>query len=225
MNSVIITGAGKGIGLELTHQFLKHAEFNVIGISRDISRLKQINHPSLQIIQGDLCKEYHTIINSIKSRKPQVQILINNAALVINKTIEELQDDDLYPIMELNFFTPLKLVRDLKNLFSNPSHIINISSMSGFQGSKKMKGLAVYSASKAALGSLTSSIAVEFASNNIYCNCIALGSVDTDMIKISIPGLQPQIKPVDAASFISQFALTGHQYCNGQIIPITLDEL
>src|SRR5687768_9096343 len=189
INTVVITGAGKGIGYELTKSFLSDTTFFVVAISRNTSQLESLSNSRLSIIKGDLLKDYTSIITSIKQRTKNITHLINNAAQVHNGLIEQTSDEDLNEVMQINFHVPYKLVRDLSDLFVSGSHIVNISSMSGFQGSKKFKGLSLYSSSKAALASLAECVAEEWAHRKVFCNCLALGSVDTDMIRISIPGL------------------------------------
>lgn len=224
-NTVIITGAGKGIGYELTKSFLQDPNFSVIGISRNISQLESLNDSNLSIIKGDLVKDYSSIISGIRQKAKTITHLINNAALVHNGSIEQTSDENLKELMQTNFHVPYKLIRDLSDLFTSGSHIVNISSMSGFQGSKKFKGLSLYSSSKAALASLSECVAEEWADRKIFCNCLALGSVDTGMIKISIPGLKSSVSAEQMATYIYDFALKGHQFYNGRVLPVSLTTL
>src|SRR5690348_2945261 len=112
-NTVIITGAGKGIGFELTQTFLNDPSFFVIGISRNTSRLESLNNPGLSIIRGDLLKNYTSIVSQIKQRTKTITHLINNAAQVHNSPIEQTSDEDLDRVMQTNFHAPYKLIRDL----------------------------------------------------------------------------------------------------------------
>jgi NAD(P)-dependent dehydrogenase (short-subunit alcohol dehydrogenase family) len=224
-NTVIITGAGKGIGYELTKSFLLNPAFLVIAISRNVSQLELLNNSRLTIIKGDLLSDYSSITASIKQAAKTITHLINNAAQVHNASIEKTSDEILKEVMETNFHVPYKLIRDLEPLFISGTHIINISSMSGFQGSKKFKGLSLYSSSKAALASLTECVAEEWTDRKIFCNCLALGSVDTDMIRISIPGVKPSVSACQMATYIYDFAIKGHNYYNGQVLPVSLTTL
>ncbi len=224
-NTVIITGAGKGIGFALVKTFLTDPSFSVIGISRQIVQLENLNNKKLTIIQGDLISQYEHILNDIKKNAATITHLINNAGIVHNASIEQTSDRNLNEILQTNFHVPYKLIRDLSDQFVEGSHIVNISSMSGFQGSKKFKGLSLYSSSKAALASLAECVAEEWDDRKIFCNCLALGSVDTDMIKISIPGLKSSVSAEQMASYIYEFALKGHQYYNGRVLPVSLTTL
>ena len=73
-------------------------------------------------------------------------------------------------------------------------HIVNIGSMAGFQGSSKFNGLAWYSASKSAFACLTESLSEEFKGKNISVNCLALGSVQTEMLAEAFPGYNAPVQ-------------------------------
>jgi NAD(P)-dependent dehydrogenase (short-subunit alcohol dehydrogenase family) len=102
------------------------------------------------------------------------------------------------------------------------SHIVNISSMGGFQGSMKFAGLAAYSTSKAALCSFTELFAEEFKGSGIAMNCLCLGAVQTEMLEEAFPGYKAPLTPDQMATFIEEFSLSAHQYMNGKIIPVSL---
>jgi NAD(P)-dependent dehydrogenase (short-subunit alcohol dehydrogenase family) len=103
------------------------------------------------------------------------------------------------------------------------SHIINISSMGGFQGSSKYRGLSYYSASKAAIACLSECLAEEFSESGIRVNCLALGSVQTEMLAEAFPGYKAPVDASEMAHFISDFALNGSKYFNGKIIPVAIN--
>ena len=89
--------------------------------------------------------------------------------------------------------------------------------MGGFQGSAKFKGLSYYSASKAAIACLTECLANEFKPYGISVNCLALGSVQTEMLNEAFPGYKAPVDAKQMAGFIAEFALTGHRFFNGKI--------
>ena len=107
----------------------------------------------------------------------------------------------------------------------NKTHIINIGSYGGFQGSTKFSGLSAYSSSKAALANLTECLAEEFKNFNIAVNCLALGAVQTEMFQKAFPGFSAQSTPGQMAQFIADFALNGHKYFNWKIIPVTVSSI
>jgi NAD(P)-dependent dehydrogenase (short-subunit alcohol dehydrogenase family) len=142
---------------------------------------------------------------------------------LINKPFSEINRKDIEEQMRVNFEAPLLLVQALLPFLKRKkgkSHVVNIGSMGGYQGSEKFPGLSVYSASKGGLAILTECLATEFASDNIAFNCLALGSADTEMLRKAFPKYKSPISPQQMADFIVNFALTGHRYFNGKIIPV-----
>jgi NAD(P)-dependent dehydrogenase (short-subunit alcohol dehydrogenase family) len=102
------------------------------------------------------------------------------------------------------------------------THIVNISSIGGFQGSVKFAGLSSYSSSKAALVGLTECMAEEFKEKNITVNCLALGAVQTEMLAEAFPGYEAPVKPIQMADYIFDFTTKGHDYYNGKVLPVSL---
>jgi NAD(P)-dependent dehydrogenase (short-subunit alcohol dehydrogenase family) len=102
------------------------------------------------------------------------------------------------------------------------SHIVNISSMGGFQGSSKYRGLSYYSASKAAIGCLTECLAIEFSEAGIKVNCLAIGAVQTEMFEEAFPGLKAPVSASEMGRYVSEFALNGHKFFNGKILPVAI---
>jgi len=134
----------------------------------------------------------------------------------------ELTENDSRKMMETNFFGPARIIRMLVPVMHSGSHIVNISSMGGFQGSSKYRGLSVYSASKAAIACLSECLAGEFSDLGISVNCLALGSVQTQMFNTAFPGFRAQMSPEEMAAFIVWFAINGNQYFNGKVLPVSV---
>jgi NAD(P)-dependent dehydrogenase (short-subunit alcohol dehydrogenase family) len=152
----------------------------------------------------------------------RVDILVNIAGFLITKDFLDMANDEARLMMETNFFGPASLIRILKPIMPAGSHIVNITSMGGFQGSAKYKGLSYYSASKAALACLTECLANEFAEYGISVNCLALGAVQTEMLDEAFPGYKAPVDAKQMAKFISDFALNGHKFFNGKILPVAV---
>ena len=89
-------------------------------------------------------------------------MLVNNAGALVNKPFANISDADLLQVYKVNVLAPFRLVRDFTSYFSTQSHIINIISVGGVQGSVKFPGLSAYSSSKGALTILTECLAEEF---------------------------------------------------------------
>ncbi|MBC8344458.1 MAG: SDR family oxidoreductase, partial [Bacteroidetes bacterium] len=133
-------------------------------------------------------------------------------------------EQDWTSIFSVNLFGPVKLIRKLSPYMGKiqTSHIVNISSMGGFQGSVKFPGLTAYAASKAALSNLTEVLAAEFQDKNIKVNCLAIGSVETSMLANTFPDYKAPLTASEMADFISDFSLQGYKYFNGKVLPVAL---
>lgn len=160
--------------------------------------------------------------NFIRKNFINADVLINVAGTLISKDFTDTDSSEARVMMETNFFGPAALIRLIKPLMVNGAHIVNITSMGGFQGSSKYRGLSYYSASKAALACLTECLALEFQSDGIKVNCLALGAVQTEMLEEAFPGYKAPVSAKEMGEFIADFALTGHKVFNGKILPVAV---
>ena len=226
---ILVTGASKGIGFEMVKRFSKNPNTLVIAVSRNTDSLtklvKQKNTTSILPLKADITKEsdQKKISHTIKSLDLGLDILINNAGQIVNKPFEKISTKELQSVYNTNVFAPFTLIQTLLPLLNkkNKSHIVNISSMGGFQGSAKFAGLSAYSSSKSALSGLTECLAEELKDRNIAVNCLALGAVQTEMLGKAFPGYKAPLSAAKMAEFICEFALTGQLFFNGKIIPVS----
>lgn len=224
--NIIVTGCSKGIGLELCKLFCKENNNNVIGISRSGLSHEFISEfgdnsvfYSLQYDLEYINNDFQKLITSIFSK---IDILINNAGFLVNNKIENLSEDDFDKMFNINVKSIFKTTQYLLPFFSKPSHIVNISSMGGYQGSAKFPGLSLYSASKGALNILTECMAEELKDKQIKINSLSLGAVNTEMLQTAFPGYSAPIQPFEMAAFIKNFAENSHYFMNGKIIPVSI---
>jgi short-subunit dehydrogenase len=229
--NIVITGCSSGIGFETVLELLKNKDNKVLGIARNkekLSLLKDaVNSEQLQTISLDITKleESQSVLQQkLQEHLQSVDVLINNAGLLVNKYFESFEEKEIDDIITTNFKAPAALIKFFLPWLekSNDAHIVNISSMGGFQGSSKYPGLSWYSASKAALAVLTECLAVELTERNIKVNCLALGAVNTDMLQKAFPGYKAPIEADEMAKFIADFAMNGQKIFNGQILPVRL---
>jgi NAD(P)-dependent dehydrogenase (short-subunit alcohol dehydrogenase family) len=151
-----------------------------------------------------------------------VDVLINIAGRLVLEDFMDFEEEEARKIMEVNFFGPASVIRHTKPLMPKGAHIVNISSMGGFQGSSKYRGLSYYSASKAAIACLSECLAGEFSESGISVNCLALGSVNTEMLAEAFPGYKAPVNAREMAEFIADFALNGNRFFNGKILPVAI---
>ena len=222
--TVVITGASRGIGKELINFFLEK-NIQIIAVSSNPDAIK-VTNDKLKVIKADFA-DIHSVFETAKQIKKltsEVTILINNAATIVNKPFTEISTQDFETVYKVNVEAPYFLTQQLLDVMgkTETSHIVNISSMGGFMGSAKFAGLSAYSSSKGALSILTECLAEELKEKNIRANCLCLGSVNTEMLKQAFPGYEAPLNPPQMAQYIGNFALTGHTYHNGKVLPVSV---
>lgn len=224
--NIVITGCSKGIGLELCKLFCFDNNNTVVGISRTAVGNEIITDLGENSVFFSLQYDLECITNdfseSILKLIPEVDILINNAGFLVNKPIEQLSEADFDRMFNINVKAVFKIIQALLPYFSKPSHIVNISSMGGFQGSAKFTGLSLYSSSKGALNTLTECLAEEFKDRQIRVNSLSLGAVNTEMLQNAFPGYIAPLQPIEMAAYIKNFAENSFHYLNGKIIPVSI---
>ncbi|MDX1830407.1 MAG: SDR family oxidoreductase [Lutibacter sp.] len=222
MKNVIITGTSRGIGFELAQIFAKN-NYNVLAISRNTKTLSSLSLKNITTLAVDLAdeKEINKVTEFITNNWKTVDILINNAGKLINKPFEKLTSDDFLEVYKVNVFAVAELTRQIIPFLKKGSHVVNISSIGGIQGSVKFPGLAAYSSSKGALLTLTELLAEEFKEKQIAFNALALGAVQTEMLEEAFPGYKASITAAEMAAYIFNFALTGNKFYNGKILQVS----
>jgi len=223
MKNVIITGSSRGIGFELVNLFNQN-NYNVIALSRNTSSISKLNLNNVFTCSTDLSdsNSINKAVSFIKNKFNSVDILINNAGKLINKSFVETTKEDFISVYSVNVFGVAELVRLLLPSFSNTSHIINISSIGGIAGSSKFPGLSAYSSSKAALNVLTEMLYEEFKTSGPVINTLALGAVQTEMLEEAFPGYKAPLSSTEMANYIYDFSVNGHKYYNGKILPVSI---
>jgi NAD(P)-dependent dehydrogenase (short-subunit alcohol dehydrogenase family) len=222
--NVIVTGASRGIGLETIQQFLSKDD-TVFCLTRNTDALKALAINNLHVCSTDLTSEdsMNDAIAFIKQNVKIIDVVIHNAGSLVNKPYEQISYAELERVYKVNVFAPYYLTQQLLPLLGaeKRAHIINISSMGGFQGSAKFPGLTAYSSSKAAVAGLTECLAEELKEKNISVNCLAIGAVQTEMLAEAFPGYVAPLSPKQMAEYIYDFAVKGHHYYNGKILPVS----
>ncbi len=227
--NILITGASKGIGREVALILSKDPDNNIFIISRSEEPLEQLSkeavHKNISYKVSDLnilAKEPEKLLKLVREEFDTLDILINNAGFLIAKPFTDLSHKDDELIISTNFLSPMWIIRSLLPIIPRGGHIVNISSMSGFQGSSKYSGLSVYGASKGALSILGESLAAEFGKEGPSINSLSLGAAQTEMLEKAFPGYKAPLQADEIADFICWFALNGNKYFNGQNIPVAL---
>jgi 3-oxoacyl-[acyl-carrier protein] reductase len=232
--NIIVTGASRGIGYELVKLFAGTKGNRIIALARNANRLEQLKKecegmgafseviPAACDLNNEM--ELDQLALKVKDQFNSLDILVNNAGAIVNKPFSQITAADLQYVYNVNVFAVVGLIQRLVPQMNSDqrSHVVNIGSMGGFQGSAKFAGLSAYSSSKAALASLTECLAEEFRDKNIAFNCLALGAAQTEMLNEAFPGYTAPLSARQMAEFIADFSLKGQNYMNGKVIPVSL---
>ena len=225
---VVVTGASRGVGRASVVALMRDHGCSVIGVSRDKEGLTGLS---------EACSGYSgrfsplaldiTLPNAAEELKKAIggrrlHALVHNAGALRNKPIGQYSRTDLMEVFGANVLAPLELSQALLEELEGdpPGHIVHIGSMGGFQDSMKFAGLAAYSASKAALACLAQCLAEELKDRGIRSNCLALGAVDTEMLRTAFPGYRSNVSSDAMGAYVARFALEGHKLFNGKVLPV-----
>ena len=174
MKNVLITGSTKGIGLAIKNE-LELSGYRIFGSGRS-----ELNQDSYLCVDLSDTNNAILLYEKAKQHLGNIDILINNAGEFLYSPIENINKDITQKLINLNFTTPCLLcsyvAKDMKK--NNFGRIINIGSISGVVGEAYAS---IYSATKAGLGGLTKSLALELAQYNITVNQINPGWVETNL--------------------------------------------
>ena len=227
MKNIFITGGNRGIGKGLVEIFSKDSK--VFFSARDEHKAKSvidsIGNENIDYIIMDVADERNVLngIESLKEKTDSIDILINNAGILIpglKHKIDAVETDDesILKTFNINTVGVLRVCKAVLPLMRPTSRIINISS-----GMGQMEGMATgsiaYRLSKSALNALTIVLSQELSSKDIKVNAICPGWVQTDM-----GGYEATLTVKESVESIKKFALSddfpnGKFLRHGEILP------
>ena len=194
---VIITGGARGQGATEARMFAQEGAKVVIGDIRDDlgmqveAEIRELGGEAIYLhLDVTSADDWQRAIDTAEQQFGKVDVLVNNAAIVLRKDIEETTADDWDNIMEINakgvFLGTRAVISAMRR--AGGGSIINISSISGLVSI----GPPAYIATKGAVRLFTKSTAIQYASENIRANSIHPGSVDTDMRREGLGSQTPE---------------------------------
>ena len=184
---VLITGAGSGVGLECARVFAAQgAKLLLVGRSADkleaaAAELAE-TRAQTAICAGDVTDSAFatTAMEAAQeSFAAPVEVLINNAGVIVRRDAVDTTDDEWRTVMQTNVDGVFYLSRAFAQQLVYDGAIVNVSSTCGVVGAA---GLAAYCTSKGALNQLTRTMALELADKQINVNAVAPGAINAPML-------------------------------------------
>jgi 3-oxoacyl-[acyl-carrier protein] reductase len=182
---VIITGGSRGLGAGLVQSYLDSGDLVATcarSITPEVEKWQQELPDRFLFAPADLSKsaDCEAFVKAVIDRWDHVDVLVNNAGVARDGILGMTSDDDIDTVIDLNLKGTLYMSRLVgrRMLARRTGCIVNISSIVGRSG---YRGLAVYSATKAAQEGLTRALARELGSRGIRVNAIAPGYLRTEM--------------------------------------------
>ncbi len=235
--TVIVTGGSRGLGAGIVQAFLDGGD-RVAACARsstaEIERWS--NDPATAdrflFAPADLSvhADADAFVKAVMDRWGRVDVLVNNAGVARDGILGMTPDDDIDTVVDLNIKGTLYVTRAVSRRMlarGGGGNIVNISSIVGRSG---YRGLAVYSATKAALDGLTRALARELGSRGIRVNGVAPGYLRTEMSHGLDEAQMDQIvrrtpagrlgEPADVARVVQFLVDPQNDWLTGQVIVI-----
>ena len=168
----LVTGGGSGIGLACAKRLAAEGA--------RVFTAQRSEAPAFETIAADLGDpaEPERVIAEVVERAGRLDVLINNAGMMLEGTVQEMPLDDWDRTMAVNLRAPFLLIKHAIAHLRGGGSIVNTGSIEGLGSNPRHPA---YCASKAGLHGLTRAVAVDHGPDGIRCNAVAPGWIDTDL--------------------------------------------
>lgn len=187
----VVTGASRGIGKAIAELFAREGA-KVAGCARQSA-------PGVSRCDVGSAADVARFAAEVGARFGSVSVVVNNAGVAARARLDETDESVWDEVVDANlkgtFLVTRAFLGEMRARRSG--RIINIASISGRQGTAK---LTAYCAAKHGVVGLTRALAEEVRADGITVNAICPGSVDTEMLRVGMPGAEPQMTPKDIAA-------------------------
>ncbi|MER8577013.1 glucose 1-dehydrogenase [Mesorhizobium sp. M1409] len=184
----IITGGGRGIGAGITRRFAEEGA-SVAIVQRNAPPETMLNDRVIHV-GADLSKsaDIASAVHQVVERFGGLDILINNAGIMFEKTVDDMTEADWDLMMDINLKAPFLLTKAVMPYFRRQGRgsIVNIGSIEGLASNP---GHSAYSASKAGIHGFTGAVAVDHGHEGVRCNAIAPGWINSDLSEAYVAGM------------------------------------
>ena len=182
----LVSGGSRGLGAELVCGFLAR-RYGVATLSRTktafiTNMLRARKHFHWRAVDGSDHEALRAFVQEVGERLGRIDVLVNNAGVAMDGILPTMRTSDIVEAVEVNLTAALVLAQACSRLMLRQGSgcIVNISSVHAIRGHA---GVAVYSATKAALDGFTRSLARELGPRKIRVNSVAPGYFDSEMVK------------------------------------------
>jgi len=231
-----VTGAARGIGLEIARELLSMG-MTVVAVDLREDLLAELpaklNNPGEKLQNAALdvtdSEGFTTLVEETATKHGRLDVLVNNAGITRDNLVLSISDEDWDLVMKVNLKSAFIGTRAAGKVMmrQRSGSIINMSSYSGLEGNR---GQANYAASKAGMLGLTKSAAKELAKRGVRVNAVAPGFIQTEMTDVlpqqakdmalaQIP-MQRFGQPSDIAKAVAFLASDASAYITGQVLSV-----
>lgn len=189
----LITGGGTGIGAAVTKRFVDEgARVVITGRRREMldEVAQSLPAGSVSVFCGDVCEEGNAqkMVDAALAFNGRLDVLINNAAIEINKRVVDMDPAAWRQMLEVNLTGPFLMMKAAipKMIEAGGGSIINVSSIAGIVA---VPGGPGYCTTKAGLIHLSKQVALDYGKHNVRCNVVLPGPVRTSMLEMNVEPL------------------------------------